>query len=389
MRVGMGLSRDQEIDYANDRGIEIPITKASPYSIDVNLWGRSCETGVLEDPWVAPPADAYEWTVEPGAAPAPVEIVIDFEGGVPVALDGERLDPVDLIERLHALGGRPRRRPDRPRRGPPGRDQEPRDLRDARGDDPARGPSRAGGPDPVQGHPAVRPAGRRRAGPADLRRAVVQRPPPRPARLRGVVPAGRQRRCPDPAGSRLGDRRRATLTAVALRQEPGDLRRGRRLRPCRRGRVHRDLRPAAAGRGGPPRRGRPPSWRGLVVDGPAARYPADDRRVRRGSSLRGPNGGGAPVARVRWLRQFGQDAGRLRRVASSLLFHSHQMEAEIEVQPGPDPDLDLGLGAALRRFIVLPQPSSCYQEGRGPGSDGPKARPDGRDGPPWRRRSRP
>ena len=59
MRVGMGLSRDQEIDYAHARGIEIPITRASPYSIDVNLWGRSCETGVLEDPWVAPPADAY------------------------------------------------------------------------------------------------------------------------------------------------------------------------------------------------------------------------------------------------------------------------------------------------------------------------------------------
>ena len=54
MRVGMGLTRDQSIDYANAHGIEIPITKASPYSIDVNLWGRSCETGVLEDPWVDP-----------------------------------------------------------------------------------------------------------------------------------------------------------------------------------------------------------------------------------------------------------------------------------------------------------------------------------------------
>jgi argininosuccinate synthase len=105
MRVGMGLSRDQEIDYANERGIEIPVTKGSPYSIDVNLWGRSCETGVLEDPWVAPPADAYEWTVAPSAAPEPVEIVIAFEGGIPVALDGERLGPVELIERLHELGG--------------------------------------------------------------------------------------------------------------------------------------------------------------------------------------------------------------------------------------------------------------------------------------------
>ncbi len=105
MRVGMGLSRDQEIDYAIERGIEIPITKASPYSIDVNLWGRSCETGVLEDPWVTPPPDAYEWTVAPGDAPAGVEVTIGFEGGIPVSLDGDRLDPVALVERLHGLGG--------------------------------------------------------------------------------------------------------------------------------------------------------------------------------------------------------------------------------------------------------------------------------------------
>jgi argininosuccinate synthase len=106
MRVGMGLSRDQEIDYAQERNIEIPITKASPYSIDVNIWGRSCETGVLEDPWVTPPADAYEWTVAPGDAPAPVEIVIGFEGGIPVSIDGERLGSVELVQRLHDLGGR-------------------------------------------------------------------------------------------------------------------------------------------------------------------------------------------------------------------------------------------------------------------------------------------
>jgi argininosuccinate synthase len=105
MRVGMGLTRDQEIDFAHERGIEIPVTKQSPYSIDVNLWGRSCETGVLEDPWITPPADAYEWTVEPSAAPSPVDIVIDFEGGVPVAIDGERLSPVDLVQQLHDLGG--------------------------------------------------------------------------------------------------------------------------------------------------------------------------------------------------------------------------------------------------------------------------------------------
>ncbi len=105
MRVGMGLSRDQEIDYAIERGIEIPISRSSPYSIDVNLWGRSCETGVLEDPWVAPPADAYEWTVAPGRAPDPIELTIGFEGGIPLSVDGERLDPLVLVERLHALGG--------------------------------------------------------------------------------------------------------------------------------------------------------------------------------------------------------------------------------------------------------------------------------------------
>src|SRR5262245_24937679 len=105
MRVGMGLTRDQEIDYANERGIEIPITKSSPYSIDVNLWGRSIETGVLEDPWVAPPADVYEWTVDPGAAPDPIELVIEFEGGLPASVDGERLAPADLVQRLHELGG--------------------------------------------------------------------------------------------------------------------------------------------------------------------------------------------------------------------------------------------------------------------------------------------
>jgi argininosuccinate synthase len=107
MRVGMGLSREQEIDYAIERGIEIPITKASPYSIDANLWGRSIETGVLEDPWAAPPADVYEWTVDPGAAPdIPTELTIGFEGGIPVSLDGERVAPVELIDRVAVLAGR-------------------------------------------------------------------------------------------------------------------------------------------------------------------------------------------------------------------------------------------------------------------------------------------
>jgi argininosuccinate synthase len=105
MRVGMGLSREEEIDYARARGIEVPVTKASPYSIDQNLWGRSIEAGILEDPWAAPPADVWEWTVDPAAAPDPVEIVVGFEGGIPVTLDGKAVDPVELVEGLNAIGG--------------------------------------------------------------------------------------------------------------------------------------------------------------------------------------------------------------------------------------------------------------------------------------------
>ena len=276
MRVGMGLTRDQEIDYAAERGIEIPITKASPYSIDVNLWGRSCETGVLEDPWVTPPADAYEWTVAAARrARRRSRSLIDFEGGIPVALDGERLAPVELVERVHDAGRRARRRPDRPRRGPPGRHQEPRDLRDAGGDDPARRAPRARGADAVARHAPVQPVRRRRAGAPDLRRPVVQRAVARPARVRRVVAAGRLGRGPGPAGSRLGGRRRAALADVAVRQEPRHVRRGRRVRPRVGGRVHRDLRAAAAGRGGPPRRRRQAPRRGLDVDRSAARGPAD------------------------------------------------------------------------------------------------------------------
>jgi argininosuccinate synthase len=105
MRVGMGLTRDQEIDYAIARGIDIPVTHASPYSVDVNLWGRSIETGVLEDPWVQPPADVYAWTADPADAPPPVEVVLGFRAGVPVSIDGAAVGPVELVEGLNELGG--------------------------------------------------------------------------------------------------------------------------------------------------------------------------------------------------------------------------------------------------------------------------------------------
>ena len=106
MRVGMGMSRDEEFAYAASHGIELEITPKAPFSVDVNLWGRSAEAGVLEDPWVAPPAEAYAWTVDPADAPRePQEVVIGFEDGVPISLDDDLMDGVSLVETLNELAG--------------------------------------------------------------------------------------------------------------------------------------------------------------------------------------------------------------------------------------------------------------------------------------------
>jgi argininosuccinate synthase len=100
------MTRDEEIAFAAKHGIPVEATKESPYSVDLNLWGRSCEAGVLEDPWDEPPADAFAWTVDPRQAPNdPEYVTIDFEQGKPVGLDGKSMDGVPLIERLNALGG--------------------------------------------------------------------------------------------------------------------------------------------------------------------------------------------------------------------------------------------------------------------------------------------
>src|SRR5215470_11370085 len=101
------MTRDNEIAYAAEHGIPIQATNASPYSVDQNLWGRSVECGVLEDPWAEPPEEVYAWTTKPnGSAPAePTYLEISFERGVPVALDGEEMDGVALIETLNRLAG--------------------------------------------------------------------------------------------------------------------------------------------------------------------------------------------------------------------------------------------------------------------------------------------
>ena len=98
-------TREEEIVYAQERGIPITNTKESPYSIDENVFGRAIESGMLEDPWNAPPEDAYRLTSDPTKAPAPKEIVIGFENGVPVSLDGEKLPLYQLIHRMNVEAG--------------------------------------------------------------------------------------------------------------------------------------------------------------------------------------------------------------------------------------------------------------------------------------------
>jgi argininosuccinate synthase len=100
-------SREELLDYVAAHGIELPLTKKSPYSIDENLWGRSNECGVLEDPWQAPPEDAFQFVVSAKDAPdEPQHVVVSFEKGRPVALDGKEMDLVELIETIDAIGSR-------------------------------------------------------------------------------------------------------------------------------------------------------------------------------------------------------------------------------------------------------------------------------------------
>ncbi|RKY30859.1 MAG: argininosuccinate synthase [Candidatus Omnitrophota bacterium] len=100
-------SREEEIEYAKKHRIPIQITKEKPYSIDANLWGYSVECGILEDPWEEPPEDAYQITVSPQKAPSePEYIEIEFEKGVPVSLNGKKLKPLEIIEKLREIGGK-------------------------------------------------------------------------------------------------------------------------------------------------------------------------------------------------------------------------------------------------------------------------------------------
>jgi len=102
-----GLTREEEIAYAQKHGIPVPVTIASPYSIDENLWGRSIECGILEDPWAEPPEEVFAWTRSPADAPdEPAYVEINFEKGIPVSLKGREMDGVSLIQGLNQLAGK-------------------------------------------------------------------------------------------------------------------------------------------------------------------------------------------------------------------------------------------------------------------------------------------
>lgn len=102
-----GMTRDEEIEYASKHGIPIPVDLDNPFSIDANIWGRACEAGVLEDPWAEAPEAAYDWTNPIEKTPDEAEYVeIEFEQGVPVGLNGQKMSLVPLIETLNELGGK-------------------------------------------------------------------------------------------------------------------------------------------------------------------------------------------------------------------------------------------------------------------------------------------
>jgi argininosuccinate synthase len=101
------MTREQTIKYAQAHNIPVPITKARPYSIDENLWGRGIECGVLEDTWNEPPEHIFLWTRSPEKTPArPAYLEIGFEKGIPVSLNGRKVEPVTLVQKVHELAGR-------------------------------------------------------------------------------------------------------------------------------------------------------------------------------------------------------------------------------------------------------------------------------------------
>lgn len=101
------MSREEAIEYANRYNIPLSVNIDNPFSVDINLWGRSCECGVLEDPWAEPPEEAFEWTAAISKTPDAAELIeIKFAKGLPVALNNKEMPFYQLIIKLNELAGR-------------------------------------------------------------------------------------------------------------------------------------------------------------------------------------------------------------------------------------------------------------------------------------------
>ena len=98
-------TREKAIAYAGEKGLPIEASKSSPYSIDQNVWGRAVETGFLEDIWNSPIEDVYAYTADPTVARPPDEVLITFEAGVPIAIDGEKVSMLQAIQTLNNRAG--------------------------------------------------------------------------------------------------------------------------------------------------------------------------------------------------------------------------------------------------------------------------------------------
>jgi argininosuccinate synthase len=101
----LALTRDKAIAYAEAKNLPIATTKKNPFSIDQNVWGRAVETGFLEDIWNAPTKDVYDYTASPEFPPVADEVVITFKAGIPVAIDGHAVSPLQAIEQLNHRAG--------------------------------------------------------------------------------------------------------------------------------------------------------------------------------------------------------------------------------------------------------------------------------------------
>jgi argininosuccinate synthase len=102
----LALTRDKAILYAEQHGLPIQQSKKNPYSIDKNVWGRAVETGFLEDPWNGPIEDLYEYTQDPSVPQPADEVTVTFEAGIPVAIDGTPVTPLQAVQQLNAVAGK-------------------------------------------------------------------------------------------------------------------------------------------------------------------------------------------------------------------------------------------------------------------------------------------